>query len=682
MNNTPPSLPSTAVPSSLPAAWDDRLSNDVAELDWKISILQPALELPKNSHARGLMLAGIAGKPYHRPDGKVVTPKERTLREWLRKIEAKPQAGGLPLKRRRIDRGQRRVLISQAWDAACPLPDTEKRRIAAEIDVYMRSLWASGMPGADTVAEYAGSKLIEICHVAGWNGANLDNCAITRHAAYRHADARLVAIKERDAKRFADIFMPRIVRSRAGLLPLAIVVGDVHPIDIIVRREDGTEATPRLIGWLDMATNSLQYSLALCDAGRSIRQVDIVSSFVGMCAAWGLPEKQYLDNGTEYKWEEMVVGFDALTGLNQAFKAFLGRADELADLAEENAAGASGEKSIEGDYIPAGAADPQMRSTVRAKPYNAAAKPIEGIFRVLTRYYSMIPGYIGGNRMAKRTHAVGEAPKPYPGTWEQFRADFKVIIDRYHNTPQRGTLQGLSPNQAMQKHIDAGWKSTPVQREVFILAFAETITRKVFATGVEIDGAWYEADALIPYRGEKVSIRYAKWEPSRVLLIHPDGRYSAIPRAIAYAPLDRAGAIESGRRIGAMNAHFKALKAGTHPIDRIAETRRHAQHFAGQPDIPQGAEIILSDAQRDAVAALQTTPEPKTELRALPGELRNAKTGEVRRMAAPVMPMPTPLLPVMPQICAPPQKQSGTAASVPDLLKQFLDNQPLRKASK
>ena len=46
------------------------------------------------------------------------------------------------------------------------------------------------------------------------------------------------------------------------------------------------------------------------------------------------------------------------------------------------------------------------RGHIRAQPYNGAAKPIEGTFRILEQnYFRFLPGWIGGDRSNKKNAA-------------------------------------------------------------------------------------------------------------------------------------------------------------------------------------------------------------------------------------------------------------------------------------
>lgn len=625
-NNTFASGETAAAPAAItlstPATWSPRLAREVKEWQWKLSILAPALAFPKRSKGRGLILADLATRSHTGLDGKPVEVSVRTMRRWLDTLEeeGKPALA----RKRRADAHARRCLVSLTWDRACPLPDLEKRRIAAEVDTYVRSLWAAGIPGCGKAEALASSKLLEISRAAGWEAATSDYCRVTRHMVERHRGAQIVAIKERDAKRFFDHYTPRIRRNREGLRPLDIVVGDVHPIDIIVTREDGSEATARLIAWLDLATNDVHATLILLDKGRGIRQEHIARAFVAMVQEWGLPRALYLDNGSEYQWEEMMEGFRSLVGLTEAFEVFVAEAADIAGMIAEPQPGQA-----------APATERRAPAVTRAKPYNAPAKQIEGIFAALEKCLTVIPGWIGGDRMKKRTHRVGAAPKPYPGTWQAFEADFAEALSFYRNTPQRGSLRGRSPRQAWADFIALGWRPLAAPYEVFLFAFASTEQPKVKPGGIQVGGAWYYHDALIPFIGRRVEVRHAKWDPVNVLLIRAEGPPIAVPQAQTFHTQDRAGAKEQGRRAGLLNAHVKDEKARTGKIDLLEEVRRHNASCGPAPVLPKGASIALTGEQRalvDAARAATAVPPP---MRLQPGQVRHPKTGVIRDLVLP-----------------------------------------------
>ena len=238
------------------------------------------------------------------------------------------------------------------------------------------------------------------------------------------------------------------MRGRAGLLPMEIVMGDVHPVDILNKREDGSEATARMVSWLDLATNRVFYTLFLFEKGRSVTQAHIAYSFVQMVREWGLPSILYLDNGSEYVWKEMMEGFERLALMVQDFRAYCMNSADL----EQRIQQADSENA-------GGTEDP--RAVVRATPHNPQGKAAkEGVFGVLERtVFSFIPGWIGGDRMKKKTHKVGQAPRAFNGGWEQFQDAFGKAMDYYH-ARQQG--DGSSPNQKFNRYVQGGWKAVDV----------------------------------------------------------------------------------------------------------------------------------------------------------------------------------------------------------------------------
>ncbi|QJP12373.1 hypothetical protein G3545_01055 [Starkeya sp. ORNL1] len=83
---------------------------------------------------------------------------------------------------------------------------------------------------------------------------------------------------------------------------MQLVVGDVHHLDMVMLREDGSEAWPKAIAWLDQATNRIRLDLLLLGKGEGIRNADVIASFIRMTQdpAWGMPRGLYLDNESEY----------------------------------------------------------------------------------------------------------------------------------------------------------------------------------------------------------------------------------------------------------------------------------------------------------------------------------------------------------------------------------------------
>ena len=538
-------------PLDLPGAdkYTASVAEDYALQCWKLDLIAPALRFPGDRRQRGAVLREIAGKEVTKPNGKAWKPGLSTLREWLHLVEE----GGPPaLRRKPRKESAPRALVSRRWDAACPLQATRKAEIAESFAGHIRSLWAAGAPSARSVCHLASAELLQQCRAAGWDGATLAICTPTRAFVERFRAFSLVAIKEQNAKRWADHLTPRIQRTREGLRPGDIVIGDVHPMDV-VREINGRRVHARLVSWLDVATYDLFVTVVTLPKGRGIRQGDISASFVDMIEAWGLPRKLRLDNGTEYKWEAMSRGFQTLAGLVEAFQTF-----QVSLLGK-------GETS---EFIGA----EQFPAISRARPYNAPAKQIEHVFGLVEQsFFSMMRGWIGGDRLNKRTHMQGADPVSHDGDDEAFQRDVDTCLSLYRATPQ---ADGSSPNDKRAKAIAEGWKGVRVSRSDLIFALSERESAVVRTGGIEYRGRWYRADVLVSMIGRKVEIMAAKWAPGAIYHVDAAGTIHAIPEALPYGQSDGLGAKEQGRLAGLALANVRQMKAQTTKVDLLNEGRR------------------------------------------------------------------------------------------------------------
>lgn len=602
------------IEAAAPAAIDVGIGGRVAEMKWKLAIAAPALIHPKGSRARAAVLKDIAAREHPGLNGKPVQVAVDTLRDWLAKVEGGNEKS--LARPRRADAGKRRYFVNAKWDKACPLPDTAKRPIADAIEGYIRGLWREATNSEGKVNALASAELQGLSRAAGWHDAPLIRPGL--HLVRRLSPSRLVGIKEKDAKRYHDQYTPRIHRRRPDS-PMDIVIGDVHPVDVLLTREDGTEGTARMIAWLDLANNDLFYTLVLLPKGKGITQAHIAASFVDMVQAWGLPRTLYLDNGSEYQWAEMIAGFEKLQGLCEGFRVFIAGAGDI-----DAAAG------IEGDTA---ATEQVPRATVRAKPYNAQAKAIEGVFSALEKFIALIDGYIGGNRMTKKTSNVGKAPRPYPHSFETFKeVAFAEAVAFYRNEPQRGTMGGKSPNERKRAAVADGWKpGASVPRESFLFAFAKPYQPRVHPGGIQVENEWFNGDELIPEIGSKIDVWYAKWDGNFVLWIKPDSTAVLIQKETAYHPLDIAGAKEQSRRNGIQAANVRRLAAISPHVDTVAAMARYNAALPLPPETPAGPQITLEPEARALMDAIQegadTAAAPPIKLPHL--AYREDKTGEV-----------------------------------------------------
>jgi len=595
-----------------PSTYDTDAGKRFAELRWKLEILGQALDQPPRSRARGEAMRAIADKEHTRPNGTRVKIARSTLDEWMRKLATKGEAA---LPRKRPPQGTARVIINRNWDAVCPLSDEEKQRIKSDLETYIKTEWSKGVPGVYRVIDFASSKLVELSRVKGWAAASLANCNIGRYLAEKYRAWALVAEKEQNAKKFFDTRIPRISVNREKLRPGDVVVGDVHHFD--VAKADGKRTVhAKLICWLDLATYDIFVTVVICGEGRSIRQEDVAGSFVDMVEAWGLPKQLRLDNGKEYKWEAMMEGFSTLAGLvrdfGQLFLPTIMGKGEKAELLD-------------------GYSFEPRHAISRARPYNAPAKQIESVFGILEYwFFALMPGWIAGDRMNKRVHKIGEAPKAHEGTDLEFVRDINICLDLYRNARQKGVS---SPNDKRRAAYDTGCCPVRVDREAFLFAFSEVRRFTVHPRGVEVDGLWGICDAIVPFVGQRVDIRVVKWDRSHTFYLDSNGKLHALPMGRTFDHDNPDGAKEQGRLTKVLNTHIRELKAETTDMDILAEGARHLTHMPPAPQLPNGPTISTIEGSAIA-AALKTTTAP-APVRLLPGERVHPTTGELLKIASP-----------------------------------------------
>lgn len=430
----------------------------------------------------------------------------------------------------RADRGQARVVVSAPWmvwaeDAAratgLDVPQLAERMVQA-----VRAAWVGGAPSARQAWLTATAAVGRALHEAG---APSDLVARLLHlpCPRRFAEAegqqfRVAGRARRDAKGVYDRNLTPVKRTAAGLLPGDLVCGDISPLDIPVARPDGSTAYARMISWHDVATNWLWIDLFLCEKGEGVRREHVAASFCRLCeqAPFGAPKRLYLDNGSEYKWEELLFAWAQLAELTgQRF-----RADEAALL-------------------------PESGRVVRSIPFHPRGKRIEGQFGNLGRWLGWWLGYVGGNRMAKKVASLGKAP--VVSDYEAVRQWLAATLADYHATPQGGEhMGGLSPQQKIDRALDAGWKPMRIDRVALMLAFADREVRTVSRGAIQYRGMTWTADFLMGIEG-RVEVAYpriAAPEFEALLVIHRGEVLGVAAPERVFGILDEAGAKEAGRR--------------------------------------------------------------------------------------------------------------------------------------
>lgn len=578
---------------------EDRLANDPRfdarriMAEFRLSVIRPVVALPKGSPERKALVEAQADREWVQPDGKRRKISRATIYSWVSAHDADGLSGLMP--KMRADAGQRRVVVSEAWDAffASRVSTSAQARVADDLTGYIRSLWSNGEAGWRAICEKSTTRLIEMSRdlrdvpfdalPIGRLGdrAGVESqfgiCAVNRRLAEAQREYRILAVKAKDNAVYQDRIAATVRRDYSQLKPREIVVGDVHPTDVMVRRADGSRAYPKAISWFDPSTNEIHMTIVLLQPGEGIRREHVAMSFEAMVADWGLPKLLYLDNGSEYKWTEMIGGFTQLS--------------KLAGLTVKE----YGEGSLADNRVAEA-----REAVVRSLAYNAKGKPgIEGAFGNLERgFFSNLLGWTAGDRMRKKTHAKGRDPVAFDGDMSAFMGQISTALEWYHKRPQYGRLNGRSPNEALRSHIEAGWgKVVLAKPEVLALAFSTEETRVVDRGCISYaprDGRSqrYFCDALMTMPGARITIRVPAYDPQYLFCFGADGALIGIAHPEkTYHPLDPAGAIEVANRNKFLRRHIAERAKHCVLLDLVSETSRHIAHLPDAPEAPVAAVV-------------------------------------------------------------------------------------------
>lgn len=436
------------------------------------------------------------------------------------------------------------------------LPADALLEIDRQLRAKGRSLLNTGI-GIRRAADYLSLDACDLVREAGCAlpEATLHKlCRMKRPFLEHLYPGRFVPSMRRDAKAWADRH-PGVRRDWTRLpSPIAMMIGDVTPLDISFRLPDGSEVKLREIAWLDPKTNRLALHVFAPEKGTGVRREHVAASFAWVAMTWGMPEALYIDNGGEYNWAGLI-----------------GHAVRV----------------------------------IRSLPYNARAKKIEPIFAALLRFVAEIPGFIGSDRMRKKTQSVGRPAQPFPGSLEELVGAVQDAVAHYNATPQKG-LGDRSPDRAWQAEVDAGWQARKPDEATLIEMTCRRVERTVTRGTVKVDGATYTAEELwrrADLEGEKVTVAVSLFGFEPAVFDRSGAFVSLLYEDLASDPLDPEGARESARRRRIRNQGGRALLAAHPPADLNGYRQRYLELEAPPGDPPAGEPFELTGESGRAVAA-------------------------------------------------------------------------------
>lgn len=281
---------------------------------------------------------------------------------------------------------------------------------------------------------------------------------------------KTVKIRYREGKKsFEDKCLPYIQTDYSSMYSNQQWVADHHVFDVLVENENGVVFRPWLSAWMDRKSRRIVGYVI----NQSSPNSDIVlESFADACFQHGIPDGVLLDNGKDYKVFDLF---------NNSFDKSLAR-----------------EMNIK---------------VTNALPYNAKAKPIERLFRTLEeKYCKHLPSYIGNNPKKRPEHMnkVNAKLRGIAMPFHEFLTFVENMIKVYNHSPH-SSLNGKTPHET---YINSFTKTKRVVSDkaaldMFLLRTTKALTVGRMGIRVPALSLYFDSEKLLPYRGEKVFVRYS-----------------------------------------------------------------------------------------------------------------------------------------------------------------------------
>ena len=469
--------------------------------------------------------------------------------------EAKPYKTG---RKRRSDKGQLRPWPPARIRSTLGLSEDQCAEIDRSLRENGRRLMHKGI-GERRTAQNLSLDAYDLCRSAGCTlpEAKLRSlCKISRHFVTTLNAGRFVPKMRNDAKVWADR-LPGITRDWSLLgSPMECLICDVSPLDVHFVGFDGLVWKIRLIASQDGKTRRLFVHPYAPEKGEGVRMEHVAASAVWVFTQHGMPEHLICDQGGEYRCMEML----ASAGLFTLHKSL---------------------------------------------PYNARAKIIEPTFASLQRFIADIPGFMGNDRMKKKTQSVGKPVLPFPGDYEHLIEAVRNAVRLYNRTPQ-DALGGISPDDAWEIAISDGWQPRKADTSILIEALCKKLERTVTRGAIRLNGKAYTGDDLMrraDLEGEKVTVSTSLFGFPPAVYDRSGQFVCEIHEDVAFHPLDPAGAREAGRRKTLRNQGGRELLAQHPPADMDDYRRRTFAQRSLLDDTAAGSPHVVPWPASDMTAA-------------------------------------------------------------------------------
>lgn len=334
---------------------------------------------------------------------------------------------------------------------------------------------------------------INLCYRQTKAMADKNGDIIPGKKAFRNLVKQLpepLLIRKREGKKaFDDKCMPYAERDYSKLKPNDIWVADHHLWDIFVRVPDkkGGWKLERPWGsyWMDMRTRKIVSSIIRIESPNS----DIVLCSFGVgVEKYGIPKRVYLDNGKDYKANDLFQP-------NEKEQVYHSLATNL---------------QIDVTY---------------AIPYNAKAKPIERVFNTFEEQLGKQYSSYAGSNAKKRPEDLKDVPIMDIITLEEFIQQHNYYVNEiYNNTPHTGqAMYNQSPNY-MYSTLEFSIRNAS-DSVLFLSLMRVKGKRKIGKQGITFNYTHYKNDNFENYFGKEVIAKYNPKELDLLYIFDLDENY-------------------------------------------------------------------------------------------------------------------------------------------------------------
>jgi hypothetical protein len=410
-----------------------------------------------------------------------------TLRRAMHQLADHPERTGIE-RQQRSDAGRKRVHVSQRFDAYAISVGIDPAALPAVADKVFRSVKGAMQHPASRVGwrrirQVFPRRLTAILRSFGADctlDRRMTEQLLPKTVFLQFIGHRDVATARCDAGRhYNDVQVP-VIRTMEGGYPGQFFCIDATVGNINIMCDDGQLRSPKIVGAMDVYSGYAVLVVIRPAAKRGARQADGFKALALICRDLCVPDTLLRDNGKEFDRPDVYREIAAV--VRHGLLPGVGPAREF-------------------DWV--------------AKPYNARVKPIEALFRKLqAQGLAVIPGDHGGNFSDKKTHQQGRAPKPFPGTFEEFEDAVQALVRQHNDDTPWATewRKGHTPRELIEAAAAVGkLPQVRLSDEEIGFLFSARDVRTVGKNGrIEFQGYVFFSPALASeaWLGRKVEVRW------------------------------------------------------------------------------------------------------------------------------------------------------------------------------